>query len=181
MAKVPNRITAAEVRDFALEKYRHDRAHEVELNKATLLYEHESLKILSYLNGGAAALYLGLVGALVKQTAPVSMGHHAAPIVAWALGLFAAALAIWKMYEAQVAYTQAYHRRRRAEEKRRFDGHKIYENVTDPNQTEEDYEKSARVALMNGNRHKSHAKIFALASVLMFCAGLLAALNAMTG
>ncbi|NJM30895.1 MAG: hypothetical protein HC855_13045 [Rhizobiales bacterium] len=174
------RTSPAQAREFALEKYRHDRRHEVELNKATLQYELESLRILSYLNGGAAALYLGLVSSLAKQSAALDLACHAAPVVAWAIGLFAAALAIWQMYEAQVGYTQAYHRRRRAEEKRRLEGHQAYVTVTDPKKTAEQYDEWASEAAGKANRNKSYAKMFALASVLMFCAGLLTALMALT-
>jgi hypothetical protein len=178
MANSPKRTAADGAREFALDKYRLDRAHELELNRATVQYELESLKVLSYLNGGAAALYLGLLGAVLKPGSAIALRAHAPPIMAWAIGLFCTALAIWLMLESQVKFTQAYHGRRRAEEKRRFDGVSAYDHVTD--KTENEYEAGAAANRELGTAYKSHAKLLGLIAVLMFCFGLVLALIALT-
>jgi hypothetical protein len=180
MASQPKQDALSEARQFALEKYRLDRAHELELNKATLLYEHENLKILSYLNGGAAFLYVGFLGTTLKQANGPSMSSHGWPVGLWALGLLATAMALWLMYESQVKFTQAYYARRRAEEKRQFGSIDIYQNVADPKKSAKDYDDDAAVKGKQGTKFKCLAKIFNLIALVLFSLGLLAALKAVT-
>jgi hypothetical protein len=91
------------------------------LNRATASYEHERLKILSYLNGGAAVAFLTLIGATFKTGGPPPCWLAASgAIVFWAAGLFAAFQAFALGHVGQSAYSQAYRKRRQVEEVRRF-------------------------------------------------------------
>ncbi len=166
-------------RDFALEKYRLDRAHELELNRATANYEQETLRMLSYLNGGAALLYSGFIGNLASDKAITLAVAHLAPVIVWSLGLLATMMSLWLMYESQVKFTQAYHARRRAEEKRSFEGFPQYANVTDPKKKAENYDSEAEGHVDEGRRIKKLAKLAGLSAVLLFIAGLMTALWAM--
>jgi hypothetical protein len=180
MARQPNQDTLSQARQFALQKYDRDRAHELELNKATLLYEHESLKILSYLNGGAAFVYVGFLGTTFKQDVKLTFCAHALPVGLWALGLLATAMALWLMYESQVKFTQAYHARRRAEEKRQFGDIEIYKDVSNPCISAAGYDSEGAANARLGTRFKRFAKFFSLIAVVLFSLGLLAALKAVT-
>jgi hypothetical protein len=98
---------------FRTEWYKLSRAHELELNKATLSYEHERLKILAYLNGGAAGAYLTIVTA---KDSVVATGYSLLALSAWITGLSITAIAWWQAYEGQRGYAQAYRSRRQIEE-----------------------------------------------------------------
>src|SRR3954447_16551084 len=52
--------------DFGLEQYKLDRAHELELNKATAEYEHAWIRTITLLNGGAAVGFVTLISAIWK-------------------------------------------------------------------------------------------------------------------
>jgi hypothetical protein len=172
MARTPSKQPADPL-EFAFEKYKLDRSHEIELNKATHNFEQESLKTLSFLNGGAAALYIGLLG---KGAGGIGTALAAGAVGSWAIGLLLAASATWSAYHAQVKFTQAYHARRRAEEKRRFVGHKAYENVTNRDYTEAQYDADAGRLGKEGKAGVESVKKFGLGSVLLFCLGLAMAL-----
>jgi hypothetical protein len=111
----------ADAIELAMEKYKLDRAHELELNKFAHALEMERLKILSYLNGGAVGVYLVLMKeALSKSEAGLILASSMA-VLFWLLGLIAAACAIRSNLTAQVEFARAYHRRRRATEWRTFE------------------------------------------------------------
>jgi hypothetical protein len=181
MAIRPEKSSASAAQDFALEKYKLDRAHELELNRATVTYEHEVLKMLAYLNGGAAFVYIGFIGAQLKDKGAVPSWAASYAVASWSAGLLVTAVAIWAMYESQVGFTQAYHNRRRAEEKRQFHGVVAYLNVTDPCKTMEEYELYAGICLKKAKRRKLSAKLLGLLAILLFCLGLATALYAVTG
>jgi hypothetical protein len=100
--------------DLEMEKYRLDRLHELELNKFAHTLEVERLKTLTYLNGGAIAVFVALLGSIfgdisdwAKVVALISVGL-------WIFGLYFAASAVQLNLETQVEFNRAYHRRRRA-------------------------------------------------------------------
>lgn len=179
--KPPQTSTTTSAEDFALEKYRLDRAHELELNRATLNYEHESLKILAYLNGGGAGVYVGFLSSTLKQPGFVPNDSSILAVAAWAMGLLAAAAALWVACESQVKFAQAYHARRRAEEKRRFAGIDANRLATDPEQTAESHEMDATEKVKEGRGGVAVVKRFGLASLVFFCLGLASALKSISG
>jgi hypothetical protein len=168
MAKRVANPPAASI-EFAFEKYRLDRLHELELNKATHNFEQESLKILSYLNGGAAAAYIGLLGKSVVVAQPIA---SVAAVGSWAIGLLMASSALLSAYKAQVRFAQAYHKRRRAEEKRRFAGDVTRALVTDRSKTDKDYDLLAEPDVAEGKLLVDRAKHTGFRSILFFCVGL---------
>jgi hypothetical protein len=108
--------------DFLLEWYKLQRAHELELNKATLAYELELAKLLVLLNGAAAGAFLTLTGAVWKEGPRPAFWGIAGAIICWLLGLLVAAGATDWAYGAQKEYTKAYRLRRNGEELRRIEG-----------------------------------------------------------
>jgi len=69
--KMVSDLKAQSSPNLELEKYKLDRAHEVELNKFAHVLSVERLKILSWLNGSAAAIYITfLQGSLKSLPAP---------------------------------------------------------------------------------------------------------------
>lgn len=105
---------------FTLEKYKLDRQHELELNRATAAYEHATLRTLMVLNGGAAAAFLTLLGAVWSSGPRPSFAFVVLAILAWSLGMMVTALATKQAYEGQQGYSKAYRLRRQAEELRRL-------------------------------------------------------------
>lgn len=105
-----------ETESFLLEWYKLQRAHELELNKVTLAYEHERLKFLALLNGGAAAAYLAAWKDLPRGAPYFGM----AAVISWILGLVLAWCSWDTAYAAQRDFTKAYRKRRNAEETRRL-------------------------------------------------------------
>ena len=102
--------------DFRLEWYKLHRAHELEVNKASLAYEHEKLKFLAYLNGGAAAGVLTLFTGKEPREPVWPIGLA---VAAWVLALVCAWVAWSRAAEGQSLVTVAYKQRRYAEERRR--------------------------------------------------------------
>jgi hypothetical protein len=100
--------------DFLREKYAHDRAHELELNRFTHAFELEQIRLLFLLNGGAFTVLVALVEwrPIVGSLALLLM----AAALAWLLGLLAAVVAGRRALDVQRAFTQAYHNRRRSVE-----------------------------------------------------------------
>jgi hypothetical protein len=103
---------------FQIEWYKLHRAHELELNKASLAYEHERLKFLVYVNGGAIGGLLTLLGATWKNGAVLygAWTHPAA--LCWVAGLGLAWFAWSEAHRGQSDLTRAYRMRRYAEELR---------------------------------------------------------------
>jgi hypothetical protein len=109
-------------KDFLLEWYKLHRAHELELNKATLAYELELAKLLVLLNGAAAGAFLTLTGAIWKEGTHPAFDWIAVAIALWLFGLLAAAIATDVAYRAQSEFTRAYRLRRQGEELRQISG-----------------------------------------------------------
>ena len=96
--------------ELLLERYRALRAHELELNRATAAFEHESLKPLYLLNGGAIGVLLTLVAALLTDTTDSGeeLLHWTMRAVGtWSTGLVLAALATYFAYRSQRGFTKA--------------------------------------------------------------------------
>jgi hypothetical protein len=105
-----------------LEWYKLHRAHELELNKATLAYELELAKLLVLLNGAAAGAFLTLIGAVWKDGTRPTVCLVFSAIGAWLAGLLMAAVTTDLAYRAQSKYATAYRFRRQGEELRRIHG-----------------------------------------------------------
>ncbi|KZE94845.1 hypothetical protein AVP42_00772 [Agromyces sp. NDB4Y10] len=100
-------------RDLAI--YEAQRAHELELNKATAAFEHAVSSPLFLLNGGAAVAFLTLLGAVSAPDSTLALRvEFVAPAVfAWVLGLTAGAACVGFGYRAQREFTKAVSFRRR--------------------------------------------------------------------
>lgn len=109
--------SASALPEFELEKYRLDRAHELELNRFTHTFEVERLKLLIILNGGAAAAWLTFSKAdSTSQQALPALVTLLFAVLPWLFGLWCASHATEHALGTQRSFTQAYHRRRRAAE-----------------------------------------------------------------
>ena len=108
--------------DFALEKYKLDRKHELELNRATAAYEHATLRTFMVLNGGAAVAFLTLLGAVWNSDSRPIFVLVIMAIGSWSVGMVLTAVATKRAYKGQQGYATAYHLRRQAEEVRRLGG-----------------------------------------------------------
>jgi hypothetical protein len=169
---------AAKKEAFRLEWYKLHRAHELELNKATLAYEHERLKFLSYLNGGAAGVFLTLVGSSWRDSPPLSP-YTIVGIACWIVGLLLAWSAWTVALTAQSNFTKAYRMRRYGEELLRMgepDANTNYDfgiQLSHPdNQSSDKKFASAADAWRTdaGNKTKN-ANHLTIASVALFAAG----------
>jgi hypothetical protein len=105
--------------DFALERYKADREHELELNKATAAYEHAWIRAATALNGGAAAAFVTLLG-VVWKTGEHPWPWAVAALLSWAMGLLVISAATNKALQAQVRYADGLRLWRETEEVRRF-------------------------------------------------------------
>ena len=106
-------------RDFELAKYESDRDHEIKLNEFTHALEVEQLKLLIFLNGGAAAALLTFAE---KAPASANRGAFLGAIGCWLAGLVVGAVATFTMRTAQSLFGKAYRHRRNAVEWRRLTG-----------------------------------------------------------
>jgi hypothetical protein len=135
-----------------LEWYKLHRAHELELNKATLAYELELAKLFLLMNGAAAGAFLTLIGTVWKDGPRPSYGLVASAIASWLAGLAAAAIATYMGYEGQREYTRAYLYRRRGIEAKLIQHKNLTLNVEiEPKdlglEVNEDYAKRANEAV----------------------------------
>ncbi|MGC5173273.1 hypothetical protein ACLQ2Q_21745 [Microbacterium sp. DT81.1] len=99
-------------RDIAV--YQTQRAHEVELNRATAAFEHAMVSPLFLLNGGAAVAFLTLLGAASAEDSNLNIRVELAvlAVVAWTGGLILGAVAVRAGYLAQQKLTEAVKLRR---------------------------------------------------------------------
>ncbi|MEM7498329.1 MAG: hypothetical protein AAF371_10105 [Pseudomonadota bacterium] len=111
-------LSAAE-ESFLRTKYGFDRELELELNRGAAAYEQEVLRTLVLLNGGAAAAFLGLYGALAETgaAAPPALVPTLMALVAWGGGLLAAGTASVQGLWAQQRFAQARRLKRQALER----------------------------------------------------------------
>lgn len=164
---------------FQLEWYKLHRQHELELNKATLSYEHERLRILAYLNGGAAAAFVTLLGSIWKDSTRPNIVSFAA-LALWIGGLVVAWHAWKHAHNGQSAYTQAYHKRRRGEECRQANHARARSGVTSSfapgaSDSPESLGREANEKAANGQILMQAAWEWATWSVAMFALGTIAA------
>ncbi|MEL6482840.1 MAG: hypothetical protein AAFU72_02760 [Pseudomonadota bacterium] len=111
-------LSAAE-ESFLRAKYALDRELELELNRGAAAYEQEVLRTLVLLNGGAAAAFLGLYGALAETGAasPPSLFPTVLALACWGGGLLAAGTASVLGLWAQQRFAQARRLKRQALER----------------------------------------------------------------
>lgn len=100
--------------------YESQRAHELELNRATAAFEHAVVAPLFLLNGGAAVAFLTLLGAAsaANSTLTVDANWSKWAIAMWAGGLFTATWAVGFGYYAQRDFTRSVNLRGRLLEHR---------------------------------------------------------------
>lgn len=96
--------------DRDIEVYKAVRAHEVMLNQAASAFEHAVIARLVALNGGAAAAFLTLLGALSKSSGPRSYQPWFAggAVVVWSVGLLIASLAARYGFKRQQKLNEAF-------------------------------------------------------------------------
>lgn len=94
--------------------YEAQRAHELELNKATAAFEHALVSPLFLLNGGGAVAFLTLLGAASANDSNLRINYATgtAAVGFWALGLVIAAIGVRKGYRSQQQYSRAVSTRR---------------------------------------------------------------------
>lgn len=94
--------------------YQAQRAHELELNKATAAFEHAIVSALFLLNGGAVVAFLTLLGAASANGSSLSvdLGFTVAAIVTWSVALVAAAAGVYLGYRSQQEFTRSVSYRR---------------------------------------------------------------------
>jgi hypothetical protein len=167
--------------DFSLEWYKLHRGHELELNKAALAYEHERLKFLAYLNGGAAGAFLTFFAAMWKDSPRPGLSTFVA-IACWTVGLCMAWWAWTVAHRGQSAFVTAYRMRRYAEEFRREPHLRagIEERYPPPRSAPdppsfEGLHKAADAWRKEAAQRGSKAWVIANASVLLFAAGAISA------
>lgn len=99
--------------------YQAQRAHELELNKATAAFEHAVISPLVLLNGGAIVAFLTLLGAVTKKdsTLAIDIGFALVGVALWALSLTAAMLAVGAGYGSQRTFSRSVSARRRLMER----------------------------------------------------------------
>ena len=102
-----------------IEIYRAVRAHELELNRAAVNFEHVILAPLFLLNGGAIVAFLTLLGATSQTNSELSLSTSSArwACVCWAGGLLAGVLATFFGFQSQRRYTRVERLRRQEVER----------------------------------------------------------------
>ncbi|KQO98482.1 hypothetical protein [Leifsonia sp. Leaf264] len=110
MWKTPNR--GADPAELAV--YQGQRAHELELNRATSAFEHALLSPLFILNGGGAVAFLTLLGATSSKDSSLQISPSSAAwaVGLWATGLFVAAVGVLFAYLSQRSLSRAVRHRR---------------------------------------------------------------------
>ncbi len=174
--------------DFLLQKYQLDRAHELELNKFTHRLEMERLKLLLALNGGAAGLWVTFAQ---SEGSALGAPALALPVIFWIIGVIAASVAIDHTLKSQRGFTQAYHRRRRADEWRLLSQDLSLAAIaailpkpdkdSGPEAAERDYRAVANAARAEGEAAGKRVKGWVYASIMAFAVGAIVALIGMTG
>jgi hypothetical protein len=100
-------------RQYLIARYNADRAHELELDKITGLYELAFFQAAAILNGVSATVFVSFFGSTLDKVR-VAGGFLSASFFLWLLGLF---LALWGghvAYEAQKRFVSARRNRRHA-------------------------------------------------------------------
>lgn len=172
--------------DFEIEKYKLDRLHELELNKFTHALEMERLKLLTFLNGGAAAAWLTFSRAAeITSNRWPAIALIVVPALFWLVGLASASVATQRALTCQRDYTKAYHQRRRADEwrtlRRTWDATQIKKTLPSSHEQkageteEEAYNRSADEAKESGQAAVRDVAFWTYASITAFVLGALLA------
>ena len=153
-----------------IEIYKALRAHELELNRATAAFEHAALRHTTLLNGGALVAFLTLLGAIWKDDNVPSLEQVGLAILLWSVGLFMAALATVFAYRSQRMFSIRARKKREA-----------FEVETKGNlETTQELVCKLLQLLKDAKAHQKNAERMALASLLFFLLGVIAALYAIT-
>jgi len=104
--------------------YEAQRAHEIELNRATAAFEHATLSPLFLLNGGATVAFLTLLGAAATRdsTLDINPWLSALAALAWSSGLLASTWAARTGYGAQREFSRSVRLRRQLIERQLIRG-----------------------------------------------------------
>lgn len=149
--------------------YEAQRAHELELDRASATFEHAVLSPLFLLNGGAAAAFLALLGTDTgSQVLDPRLAVAAA--MAWALGLVAGALAAKYGSLAQREFTRAVRQRRLLYEQALT----LPKSALDGKLREPSKETPEEIHV-KGQRIRERFEYFAGSSVVLFIVGLVLA------
>jgi hypothetical protein len=94
--------------------YEAQRAHELELNKATAAFEHAIVSALFLLNGGAVVAFLTLLGAASanESNLHVELDLAICALSSWAVALVGAAAGAYLGYRSQQEFTRSVSYRR---------------------------------------------------------------------
>ena len=99
-----------------IERYKAMQAYQLELVRATNVFEHAALKPPFILNGGALVVMMALLGAIWKDNGQLAeKGLLVYALACWGVGLFFAAIAAASGYQSQFAFLKARHRELDAE------------------------------------------------------------------
>ena len=90
-----------------IEEFKADKAHEEELTRATVQFEHAAMRPVFLLNGGALIAALTFLG----HAHPSASWQILAALGAWVFGLSAAGLAAWFGYRSQLCFRKAWSRK----------------------------------------------------------------------
>jgi hypothetical protein len=159
------------------EVYKAIRAHELMLNEAAAAQERSVIPPLLTLNGGAAAAFLTLLGA-VKDNASFTVDVTVArcAVAAWVLGLLLAAIAAWAAASRQASLNQAFRLMREHVEGTLFPE---LADIVAPRRCIPKERNDARTKARNAAEHWAHLYRFSwMASALLFAIGGIVALVA---
>lgn len=146
--------------------YEAQRAHELELDRASATFEHAVLSPLFLLNGGAAAAFLALLGTNTGSQI-LDPGLAVAAAMTWALGLVAGALAARYGSLAQTEFTRAVRQRRLLYERALTpETSALYGRLREPS------EETPEEIHSKGQRIRKKFEYFAGSSVVLFIVGL---------
>jgi hypothetical protein len=150
---------------LSVERYKALRQHELELNKATAAFEHASLQPLTYLNGGALAAFMALIGAIWKDAqSSLVISNVKWALIAWSAGLISAAFSTGMAYRSQRYFSIGARLEREA-----------FEDIAARQAKLEDAESQRQEAKRDQNR----AVGFGLISLFLFILGVLSAFLAL--
>ena len=159
------------------EVYKAIRAHELMLNEAAAAQERSVIPPLLTLNGGAAAAFLTLLGA-VKDNASFTVDVTVArwAVAAWVVGLLLAAIAAWAAASRQASLNQAFRLMREHVEGTLFPE---LADVVAPGRCMPKERNDARTKARNAAEHWALVYRFSwMASALLFAIGGIVALVA---
>lgn len=161
---------------FLIARYNADRAHELELDKASGQYELAFFQAGAILNGASATVFLSFLGSTLTKF-ELRSGFLIASFLLWIAGL---AVALWGgnlSYEAQKEFVSARRNRRHATGARAM-GHARYARLLGVH-IEETFEvlfKRAEETQKRAQKRLNTAQRFGLASMFIFGFGALSAL-----